>query len=465
MNQKDLNGRLARWSLKLQGYRFSIEHRKGTKNVVPDTLSRLGMDEIDTDATTFLNFDSEEFNSEKYLNLVDTIEQNKNRLPGIKVSEGIIYKRVKFNNINVECEEECWKIWLPEKLASEILKKSHEKDTCHSGIGKTLHNIRQYFYWPSMATDVKEYIQKCDLCKEIKHPKQVLRPPMGNEVVTQRPFQKINVDFLGPYPRTKSGKSYIFIVLDHKTKFVLLKAMTKATTVHVNKFLVEEVFYKFGVPEYIHSDNGNQFTSEAFKELLKMFGIKHIRTAIHAPQSNASERVNQNILTSIRSYLNEDQSKWDEKLPKIECALRSTLHTSTGTSPYFALTGYNMITHADAYTILRKLDALEDGTMNILPQTDRIQILHSKINKKIHEAYERNVRSYNKRSRVMSFKPGQEVFRKNFVQSNFAKGLNAKLCKPWLKCRIRRALGNSYYEVETLKGKFIGNIHAQHLKQ
>lgn len=62
---------------------------------------------------------------------------------------------------------------------------------------------------------------------------------MGNEVVTQRPFQKIYIDFLGPYPRTKSGKAYIFIVLDHKTKYVLLKSMIKATVTQVTKFLVE----------------------------------------------------------------------------------------------------------------------------------------------------------------------------------------------------------------------------------
>ncbi|KAH8272020.1 hypothetical protein KR018_000828 [Drosophila ironensis] len=33
-------GRLARWSMKLQGFNFEILHRKGTQNVVADTLSR-----------------------------------------------------------------------------------------------------------------------------------------------------------------------------------------------------------------------------------------------------------------------------------------------------------------------------------------------------------------------------------------------------------------------------------------
>lgn len=99
-----------------------------------------------------------------------------------------------------------------------------------------------------------------------------------------------------------------------------------------------------------------------------------------------------------------------------------------------------MITHADAYTILNKLNAFEDGDMVVLPKSDQMQILHQRIDNKIHEAYERNTRSYNKRSRVVSFKPDQEVYRKNFVGSNFKKGINSKFGKPWLKCRVTPSL-------------------------
>ena len=39
MSQKDLSGRLARWSLKLQALDFLIEHRKGSANVAPGVLT------------------------------------------------------------------------------------------------------------------------------------------------------------------------------------------------------------------------------------------------------------------------------------------------------------------------------------------------------------------------------------------------------------------------------------------
>lgn len=104
------------------------------------------------------------------------IEQNRKRLPDLKVCEGVVYKRVKFNTEHVENEDEYWKIWLPECLTNEVIKISHENNTPHGGITKTLYNIRKLFYWPSMAKQIKDAISQCDTCKERKHPKQTRRP-------------------------------------------------------------------------------------------------------------------------------------------------------------------------------------------------------------------------------------------------------------------------------------------------
>ena len=41
MRQPNLKGRLARWAMRLQGYKFSVSHRRGSEHVVPDALSRI----------------------------------------------------------------------------------------------------------------------------------------------------------------------------------------------------------------------------------------------------------------------------------------------------------------------------------------------------------------------------------------------------------------------------------------
>ena len=106
-----------------------------------------------------------------------------------------------------------------------------------------------------MARDVKAYIQSCDDCKIIKPTNQTLRPPMGNQFNTTRPFQRLYCDFLGPYPCTKMKNCQLFIVVDHLTKFLFLKPLRAATSNNVIEFFQHEIFCTYGVPQYIHSDN------------------------------------------------------------------------------------------------------------------------------------------------------------------------------------------------------------------
>lgn len=69
MGKKDLAGRLARVSLDLQAYDFVIEHRKGSANIVPDTLSRMHVEELDAFVGQPLDLQGEEFRSEPYAKL------------------------------------------------------------------------------------------------------------------------------------------------------------------------------------------------------------------------------------------------------------------------------------------------------------------------------------------------------------------------------------------------------------
>lgn len=46
MKQENLKGRIARWAMQLQGYKFSVSHRRGQDNVVPDALFCMYADEI-----------------------------------------------------------------------------------------------------------------------------------------------------------------------------------------------------------------------------------------------------------------------------------------------------------------------------------------------------------------------------------------------------------------------------------
>lgn len=359
------------------------------------------------------------------------------------MEDGKIYKLI-LSNCNEEMSDVNWKLWIPEQITQILIERAHNSFTsAHGGVFKTLNKLKRLYYWPKMSVQVRNYISKCQVCKESKPSNQNLRPTIGEEVRTDRPFQKLYIDFLGKYPRSKMGNAYIFIVVDHFSKCIFIKPMKEATAKNVIIFLVLEVFNKFVVPEIIHSDNGQQFISETFRDMIETYGIKHLITAFYSPQSNASESVNQSVLTAIRSYLEKDHRDWDLYLPKIECAIRTSVHTAIGTTSFLALFGYHWFSNGADYNLARKLKSVSDHEIITLNRKDRLEIIRDKIRQNIHEAYNKSAKRCNERARVAKFIPGQEVFRRNFAQSYFKNNVNAKFCSKFLKSRIIRPIGNS----------------------
>lgn len=460
MQQRDLSGKLARWSLKLQAFDFEIEHRRGVDNVVPDALSRAFVESIDPGIP--IDLESEEFHSTEYEELKKTIEDNSNQLPDLKLQDGLVYKRTRFS-IRDEEENGCaWKLWLPRGLTQQAIKNAHDSpETCHGGSAKTMKRLQEWYYWPNMPTEVKEYVRQCEVCATSNVPNKQMRPTMGQPIEVCRSFQNLYIDFLGEYPSTKNGNRYIFICIDQLTKFVFLKPMKKSTAYNVCKFFEEELMSTFGVPEMVFSDNARQFLSKEFQKMMSDYGIRHLKPPYYHAQANASERMNREVIKSIRVFAHENHATWDVMLHKISMALRSGYHQSIGTSPYYAAFGQNMILHGSSYELLRKLQALSGTDVQILPNDVKINRLHERIQENLQKAHDQNEKQYNLRATTKSYDQGQEVYRRNFVLSDKSNKICKKFCKKFVKVRIRKVLGANRYETEDLSGKYDGIYHGK----
>lgn len=82
----------------------------------------------------------------------------------------------------------------------------------------------------------------------------------------------------------------------------------------------------------------------------------------------------------------------------------------------------------------------------------------------VHAIYEKATRSYNLQSRDITYSHGQEIYKRNFILSDFAKGRNAKFRHKYAKCRLVRAVGSSLNELETVQGVPLGVFHVKDLK-
>ncbi|XP_052858196.1 uncharacterized protein LOC128265978 [Drosophila gunungcola] len=178
MGQKDLSGRLARWSLKLQAFDFEIEHRKGSQNVVPDALSRVHMDEVTAvlrDAAEInIDLQSAAFQSKEYKELAQAVEKHAEKTPDTQTSEGYVYKRVGFRTGEIINEDRAWKLWVPEELRQDVVHHAqHSQMAGHGGIHKTLARLRQLYYWPAMTVDVQRTVKNCEILQSQQNNEQI----------------------------------------------------------------------------------------------------------------------------------------------------------------------------------------------------------------------------------------------------------------------------------------------------
>jgi hypothetical protein len=82
-----------------------------------------------------------------------------------------------------------------------------------------------------------------------------------------------------------------------------------------------------GAPHRFVSDNGPQFLSKLFQNLLKDWGVT--QTLI----SSWVERVNRNLRAMLSSYHYSDHRRWADYIPELQYALNSVKHNTTGKSP------------------------------------------------------------------------------------------------------------------------------------
>lgn len=146
------------------------------------------------------------------------------------------------------------------------------------------------------------------------------------------PFDTVHIDHLGPFRRSVNKNSYLLVLVDGFTKFVVAKpTRTLETKEMVAK--LKEIFGEFGYPRRIISDRGLAFTSQEFGRFVAEKGIRHVQNAIATPRANGQvERVNRSVIGALATSA-ETEARWDETLLDIVWGLNNTINASTRFSP------------------------------------------------------------------------------------------------------------------------------------
>ena len=147
----------------------------------------------------------------------------------------------------------------------------------HFGRENSKTRARQSLFWPLINSEIENMIKNCPtrltFCNwqpsepTIKHP------------VPEEPWNKLAADLFWLHVH------YYLLVVDYNSKFVAVENLKNSQSLTViNKR--KKIFWQYGIPKELITDNGSEFTSHHFKKISKSWGFKHQTMSPHYHQSN-----------------------------------------------------------------------------------------------------------------------------------------------------------------------------------
>ena len=102
------------------------------------------------------------------------------------------------------------------------------------------------------------------------------------------------------------------------------------------------VYFRWGAPERLLSDQGREFVAKLNDEVCQEFGIKRSVTSAYHPQTNGlDERTNQTLKQRLSKLVNEHQNNWSDFLDEVAYSIRTQKQASTKFTPFYLMFGRN----------------------------------------------------------------------------------------------------------------------------
>jgi hypothetical protein len=355
--QPNLTRRQARWIITLQEYDIKIRYFAGKWNTVADYLTRnpsvapvcghcnkrMKINKVAITSKlsqrTFNQNIQEQYKADQLAKKLRGYQENPTV---VDPKRQVFYKQ--FSQRNKLWMYQYHRLYIPEgETRIQLLKQYHDLPISgHMGHTKTMRSLGKRYYWPSMSTDIKQYVQHCDTCQRYSIPTRPLDSFLHSLPSPEDRLQSISIDFAF-LPIDKSNKKDLaMIIIDRLTKLTkIIPCKRTADTKEVARLFIKHWFRYYGLPKDIVSDRDSKFTANTWATVLQQLGIEQHLTTARRQQSNGQAESTVKIVKRILGKLTELKgTNWTDKVPMAEFAINNSESIATGFTPFQLAFGF-----------------------------------------------------------------------------------------------------------------------------
>ena len=200
------------------------------------------------------------------------------------IKDDILYRQY-YNDIG---EVSHLQVLQPGQLLKVLLQSLHGTAGKHPRISKKMQEIRQKYYFPSIAPYVRKWVRDCEI---YIHDKRINNTRITPELIhipewDLGPEDLMQIELLPELPPS-GGYENIITAIDVFSRYAFAYPVSNPTAVNTAKVIIDIMRRHAYLPNLIKTDKGSVFVSQVIHEVAEILGInlKHATTK-HAQTTN-----------------------------------------------------------------------------------------------------------------------------------------------------------------------------------
>jgi putative transposase len=404
----DLTAKQSRWLNDMLGFQLTIRHIPGKTNELADYLSRLPLQtanipqvighsiQVTFEQPWIETLAAQLKKDEFFGKIYDQVQEGESIEPyTMDDHSGFLY----YKN----------RLCVPSSLYQQVLDDFHTSYLAgHPGVSRMTLWLTKHFYFPKMHTIIKDYVGTCDHCWQVKSKTFTPGSLQPLETPVSR-WSHISMDIVSGFtPITAQGITYdsVLVTVD------LFSNHVHFTPINANfsgdnlvEYLVTRFFPLHGFPQVFVGDQGPQFTSALFTQVLENLGINYRFSVAKHHESNGKVERYIRILEDYLRLTVDKNEDWLKMIPFAEYTINSTPSMALGgASPFEVDVGYVPPSPLTMHYSLEKGGAEADDITEVLDRfanTARVAL---------KATFDRNKLYYDQKRKGDEFEVGDLVF-------------------------------------------------------